>query len=285
MIIGATKSGTTSLHHYLSQHPQIYLPKEKETQFFTDDQLYRHGVDFYLSHYFREARRQPARGEATPIYFHRPDIVIPRLRDTLPSDRMQFILILRHPVQRAWSHYEHMVRLGLESEDFTTALAREKDRQERDPMAWFSYFTDGLYHQLLSQWFAAFGRDSFLILRHEELAADTPATLNRIFTFLGVDTDVTIPDLAPQNEAGAPASRWLMKLLMGHFKGAELIKRLVGIRLRRRLGSALRLAIIRPTGKREPMPDEIRRRLLRDYAADIDGLERLLGESFEAWRS
>jgi len=285
MIIGAAKAGTTSLHHYLSQHPQIYLPKEKELQFFTDDTLYQRGTDYYIASYFKNARKYPARGESTPFYFHRPETVIPRLEETFDGVKLKFILILRHPVFRAWSHYQHMVRLGLETHDFKQALFLEDSRLYENPLSWFSYYSDGLYCKLLMQWFDAFPRERFLILTQDELAAEPHQTLRRIFLFLDVDPSIEIADLSVKNEARIPSSRVLMKLLMGRFPGASLLKKAMSVPVRRRWGMRLRQAATIPDTKKQMVPDEIFEELTARYASDLGALEQLLGRSFQSWRS
>lgn len=285
MIIGAAKAGTTSLHHYMSQHPQIYLPKEKELQFFTDDSLYRRGTEYYITTYFDTAHRFHARGEATPFYFHRPEIVIPRLKKAFDGINLKFILILRHPVLRAWSHYQHMVRLGQETHDFRTALSLESSRLSAHPLSWFSYYTDGLYGKLLKQWFDAYPRENFLILTQEELSASPHETLRKIFIYLDIDPTHEVTDLSVKNEARAPLNKSLMKLLMGEFPGASLLKKAISVPVRRRLGMILRHAATKPDTNKQRLPEDLYLELSNQYRADIEELEQLLEHNFSSWRS
>jgi hypothetical protein len=284
MVIGATKAGTTSLHHYLLQHPQIFLPKEKELQFFTDDQLYSRGKAFYLDNYFKDAHKFLARGEATPFYLHRPEVVIPRLKQTFPDGALKFLVILRNPAKRAWSHYLHMVRLGLENYDFDTALAMEEQRMKESPLSWFSYYTDGLYSRQLKHWFSAYPQEAFLIITQDELATDTQEALQKIFAFLNVDMTQKVSDLSVKNQAGEAKSKFLMRVLMGRFSGASFFKKILPVRLRRHIGMILRHMNTQPAKNTLMMPDRTYEDLAKRYNADLEELENLLGRSFGNWR-
>jgi len=284
LILGATKSGTTSLHHYLKQHPDVFLPEEKEIQFFIDDQLYKRGMGFYQKQYFSGTSNYGAVGEATPLYFHRPELVIPRLKESFPADSLKFVLLLRDPVKRAWSHYLHMVRLGAETLDFERALLMEEKRLHTDPASWYSYFSDGLYGELLEQWFDAFSAERFLILTQDEFVRDVPLSLKKIFSFLGVDDSVCIRDLSIKNEAGQARSKRLMTLLMGRFPGANFIKAIVPVPFRRRLGMNLRHLNTVPSDHAKIMDADMETELRKRYVSDICKLEGLLNCSLEEWK-
>ena len=284
MIIGAAKAGTTSLHYYLQQHPQIFLPKEKEIQFFTDDQLYNRGKTFYIRNYFKDAHRFPARGEATPFYLHRPEVVIPRLKKTFPDGALKFLVLLRNPAKRAWSHYLHMVRLGLEIYEFDTALAMEEQRMKESPLSWFSYYTDGLYSRQLKRWFSAYPKENFFIVTQDEFASETHKILQKIFSFLNVDETHNIRDLSLKNEAGEAKSRLLMQILMGQFSGSSLLKGILPVPFRRRIGMILRHMNTQPAKNTFILPARIINDLEKRYDIDLEELEKLLGRSFEGWR-
>ncbi|ATX80279.1 Sulfotransferase domain-containing protein [Mariprofundus aestuarium] len=285
MIIGAAKSGTTSLHHYLTQHPQIFLPMEKELQFFTDNELYNKGKEFYLNSYFSGAESYSAIGEATPFYLHRPEIVIPRLKHFFPAESLKFIVLLRDPVKRAWSHYLHMVRLGLEPLSFEQALEAESERLSQQPMSWYSYFSDGLYYRQLEKWFNQFPKEHFLIITQDQLAENVTQTLEDVFMFLDVESHISIADTTMKNEAGEAKSKLLMRFLMGRPFGMPAIKRVLPIKFRRRVGMKLRQMNTRPVSSVMEMNAETYDLLRKEYDQDIASLERLLNRSFASWRT
>jgi hypothetical protein len=126
-LLGAAKAGTTSLYHCLKQHPQVFMPANKEPRFFDRDEFYQEGLSVYLNRHFKGSEIYPARGEATPAY-HRPEKVIPRMKKAYGRLSPKFLIILRDPVERAWSHYLHRVFFTLEEESFEHALKLEKSR-------------------------------------------------------------------------------------------------------------------------------------------------------------
>lgn len=169
MIIGAAKSGTTSLFEYLVQHPNVLAPYTKEVHYF--DYKYERGVNWYLRHFptraemaaVRERTGAPAvTGEATPYYLFHP-LAAERAASLLPDAKL--ICLLRNPVDRAVSSYYNQVRIGKEHLPLDEALARETSRMagEEDKLLedprhsefrhkYYSYQSRGLYAQQLRRW-------------------------------------------------------------------------------------------------------------------------------------
>lgn len=100
-LLGAAKSGTTSLHAYLNQHPNITFTSRKEPHFFDNESDYRRGTDWYINQYFEKMEWTSVRGDATPM-LHLPEIVIPNLLDSYQDDAegLKFVVLLRNPVER-----------------------------------------------------------------------------------------------------------------------------------------------------------------------------------------
>jgi sulfotransferase family protein len=193
LILGAQKAGTTALYAYLRWHPQVTGPSFKEVSFF--DRHYARGERWYRAHL--PIRRSGIVGEASPSYLFHP-LAPERVARMLPRARL--IALLRNPVDRAFSHYQHEVALGREELSFEDALAREDERMQgelermlRDPSyfshAWWNwtYAARGRYAEQLERWLDAFPREQLLVLFTEELAADTAGTYRRVLDFLGVD--------------------------------------------------------------------------------------------------
>ena len=193
LILGAQKAGTTALYAYLRWHPQIAGPSFKEVSFF--DRHYARGERWYRAHL--PITRNGVVGEASPSYLFHP-LAPSRVAQMLPSVRM--IALLRDPVDRAFSHYQHEVALGREQLSFENALAREDERMQgelermlRDPAyfshAWwnYTYAARGRYAEQLERWFAAFPPEQLLVLLSDDLAADTAGTYRRVLDYLGVE--------------------------------------------------------------------------------------------------
>ena len=128
LVIGAQKAGTTSLFSLLSKHPNTYLPPGKEVRFFSSDLLYAKGAEWYFRENFRAAKPTDVTGEVSPQYMCH-DKVPGRIKELLPN--IKFIVILRHPLKRAFSHYQMSVRRGQENRDFVEAFAHSLSDRNR----------------------------------------------------------------------------------------------------------------------------------------------------------
>lgn len=188
VIAGAQKCGTSSLRATLRRHPQVFTARPKELHFF--DRHFDRGLDWY-SDQFTPLPRNLQFGEATPAYLH-DEAARRRMAQSLPEAR--FVVILRDPVKRAYSHFWHAKRLGFEEAEttFEEALALEPARLatgQRADLRRFSYVDRGQYvDQIQSlEGYAAASRIHTLLL--EDLIADRVPTLQRLFEFLTIDTD------------------------------------------------------------------------------------------------
>ena len=203
LIIGTQRGGTTSLNHVLSKHADIRMSSRKEIHFF--DKFFRNGAAWYES-FFPDDDVTPKtrRGEATPMYLFHPHVPA-RVRQLLPDVRL--IVLLRDPVQRAYSHYmlerernaESIAsfREAVELED--ERVSKETEKLLKDPeyfstdFARYTYMRRGLYGEQLQRWFEYFQRDRFLILRSEDLFSDPDTELRKINDFLGIRQLVAKP--------------------------------------------------------------------------------------------
>lgn len=203
VVIGAQKCGTTTLYNILSNHPNILPATRKEIHFF--DGRFNKGLNWYRGHFPLRVTRdrlvqslhQPVlTGEASPLYLFHP-LAPQRLKTHLPNAKL--IVILRNPVDRAYSHYQRERREGFEPLSFEEAIAREDERTagEREKMisqnrnrsfnyAHFSYKARGRYAEQLRVWFDLFPRSQFLVLKNEDLDCDTHATFEQFYQFLGI---------------------------------------------------------------------------------------------------
>lgn len=285
-ILGGAKCGTTSLAYYLSQHPDIFVPREEEPHFFDSNRFYQKGLSFYARYFYRDALGSAVRIDATPAYFHKHRIVIPRLKRAMDSARIQpkFVILLRDPVDRAVSHYRHMVRIGKEELSFQDALLREQERMKRAPNSWYGYYMDGLYAKQLNAWFQAFDRERFLLIRQEDLKSDPESTLTRIYAFADIRTDYQVSDLSIKNQASKPRSMLLMKLLARRWP--RLLTFWFPLPWKRRLKLTIRKANLIPSstsGHNDEIDDVTLKSLRRKYGDEIRRLEIMTGWSLEHW--
>jgi len=186
LVVGAQKCGTTSLHRYLSSHPEIFLPPEKEIAFFYDEKKYARGLQWYLSSFFPPENEGKLVGEVSPQYMYSRTTAA-RILDALPE--VKIIAVLRNPIDRAYSHYNMSRRRGLEALPFEEAVQRCIDaiRKGRDLSEHHNYLSFSLYAQILEAYFACFPRNQISVYYTEELAADPVAVMRSIFSFVGCD--------------------------------------------------------------------------------------------------
>ena len=206
LIIGAPRCGTTSLFYYLSEHSQIVPSIEKELHFFDDH--YAKGMRWYRAqfptavqkYYAEHIRKQDfLTGEATPAYLFYPH-ASERISKVLPH--VKLIVLLRNPVDRAFSHYWLLSRVNKETLSFEEAIRREQAMigSEREKILTeanrasqeyrqFSYLTRGMYVDHLQHWMKYYPREQFLILKSEDMYSNPAATTKQTLEFLG------LPDL------------------------------------------------------------------------------------------
>lgn len=293
LIIGAARSGSTALFDYLSQHPDVYPADPKEPHFFAfmgsrpafkgpgdEEMINRPAVtdaDAYRA-LFRGARgaRAVGEGSVSSLYYPR---AVENIKRTVPEVRL--ICILRNPAERAYSAYQYARARAYEPlRDFREALAREEERIDAGWHHLWHYRRMGRYHEQLSRFYAAFGRDQIRVYCFEDFVRDREAVLRDCFGFLGVDPafrprrkPVTVP-------SGEPRIALLQRFLASP-PGRDVARRVIPGELRRWLSGPLRKANLRKV----PLDPEVRRELLEDYREGIGELEDLAHRSFAGWRA
>ena len=194
IVIGAQKCGTTSLYRYLAGHPRVLPAAEKQLDFFAHD-AYRRGTGWYLSR-FPERKPGVLCGEASPYYMPHPHAA-GRIREFDPKVRL--VAILRNPVDRAYSHYQHQVRNHREPLPFEEALAAEEGRIGEELLRMLadggynskthrrhSYLSRGRYAEQLERWFSLFPKEQVLVLNSEAMFENPCTTLEEVTRFLGL---------------------------------------------------------------------------------------------------
>ena len=215
IVIGAQKSGTSSMFAYLKQHPQIIRPIFKELYYF--DRHYQRGLRWYGCNFPARstiARRNDRHGrahltfEATATYIF--DAQVPA-RIAHDIETRKFIVLLRDPVDRAISAYWHARRMGRETRSLNDALTIDLGRYDAEsafeagrgpepagtpPRP--TYLRRGIYHEAVSRWHSVFSPDNLLVLQSEIMFAEPAAVMKQVFAFLEVPPAERI-DFAPQN--------------------------------------------------------------------------------------
>ena len=197
LIIGTQKGGTTSLFNYMVQHPAVLAPLSKEVHYF--DLNYQRGPTWYRARFPYTYQLRTGTSitlDASPYYLVHP-LVPQRAAQQLPE--VKLIALLRDPVDRAFSHYQHEIRGGRESLSFSDAIAAEAERlageeeRVRDGRNYYSYnhhrysyLLRGQYIEQLRRWMEHFPRAQLLVLQSEWLFRDPAAASSAVYQFLGL---------------------------------------------------------------------------------------------------
>jgi hypothetical protein len=187
VIAGVQKGGTTALFDYLGDYPDIALAQFKELHFFDDDRRDWGRPDYADYHArFPEPAGRPC-GEATPIYVYWPNC-LERIAAYNPA--MKLIVVLRDPIQRAWSHWRMEYARGVETHPFARCI-REGRQRLFDSEPWghhreYSYVERGFYGEQLERLYALFPRPQVLVLTSDHLRADPAVALAKVRGFLGL---------------------------------------------------------------------------------------------------
>lgn len=284
-VIGAMKAGTTALYYNLKQHPQIFMSPVKEPNFFAlegqdsyttlewDEYSY---TDFnsYCS-LFDNVRNEIAIGEASHSYLYIPS-AHERICRIVPH--ASFICILRNPVDRAYSHYLYLLRDGWEPiTNFERALEEEETRIKNN-IPFGHYFRRGLYYQQLKWYFDSFDPSRIKIYLYEEFTQDPARFTQKMYQFLGVNSDF-IPDASiRRNPSGIPKNKLIhalfvkpnpLKAFIQPFLPDEMYRLATRIRDRN---------LVKPE-----LSFETRRALLERYREDILNLQDLLQRDLSVW--
>lgn len=269
LIIGAAKAGTTSLYHYLAQHPDVFMSPIKETNYFCDEENLVNGTPAIRDRgayqaLFAAAAGRRAVGEASPKYLNgvtTPD----RIHAELPGVRL--IISLRNPADRAWSSYLGRVRDGIETHTADAALRPG------------SYaFDTSFYYPRLERYFRRFARERIEVILFDDLVAHPAATLRQICRFLEIDPDVRIDVTERHNPAVTPRFPALNRTFA---LGLRFIRPMMPRRLLwRGYGARLRAPLLRRADRLQP---KLRRRMLEQYRDDIRATGELIGRDLSHW--
>ncbi len=277
-IIGAPKAGTTSFHHYLDQHPQVQMSAVKEPNFFVTprDAHYAKRVVGSLEQY--EQLFDPTvgvRGEASTSYtdYPRREGVPERIRELVPEAKL--IYLVRDPIARTVSHYQHLVASEGERRPLREVLG-----DLADPHA--PCICPSLYASQLDRYLRHFPQERILVVDQAELLADRRSTLREVFAFLEVDDDM-LDALRVEDEFLKSSERRAYPPGLARFVGFTVAPRMQWLspRVRRSLRRSVEWML--PRLETSTLDGESRARLEQLYAGEVERLRALTGKVFPAW--
>lgn len=200
IIIGPMKTATSALYEYINNHPLVLPCIEKEVHFFNDNYKFSQGKDWYIAHFpLIPPGENFITGEASPGYI--VNNVQNKVFDMFPH--LKPIALIRNPIDRALSHYQHNVKHGFERRTFAEAIATELDIIKsfnnpsdilHKPNWWGTtgYILIGCYYYFLKQWLDIFPPEQFLIVDNQDLLVNPEETMQRVFDFLGLSNHIAV---------------------------------------------------------------------------------------------
>lgn len=289
LIVGASKSGTSSLYHYLKQHPDIFLSeKQKEGRYFSQmNNCFRGPGDTVVETtvikdeetykvLFNGYEQEKAVGDISPEYLYFHEQAIPLIKTTLGSE-VRIIVILRNPVDRAYSAYTHFKRDKREELSFEEALEKEMEREAQNWLWTWKYKHSGFYTAQVKAYLDSF--EHVKVFLYDDLLNDQPQVLKNICAFIGVDAEFQFDTTYKYNVSGDPKNQLLYKLETSR----GLIKALKKV-----VPSGLVARIKKNwTGEKQmvksEMSEETRNNLADFFRDDILELQNLINRDLSAW--
>jgi hypothetical protein len=287
LIVGAAKSGTTSLYEYLRQHPDVFMPRWKELSFFIGDHygpLHKVKKSEYYERVFDKVQNESAVGEASTSYLY-DESAPEKIKEVLGL--INIIIILRNPVEMSYSLYNHQLRKEGETfKTFEEALEAEEERVKdltfrKKCYGWhanYYYYHRGLYYEQVKRYLDTFPKQKVLILLFEEIAKAPVKTTQRVFRFLGVD-DSFVPVVGVHNPAGKILN------IPRFWEDAGLFQKTASFVFSKNIFRKIP-HLLRNIGRRPPKPINVEtaRKLKERFNDDICSLEQLIGKDLSAWK-
>lgn len=294
LIIGAAKSGTTSLHEELSRHPDIFMSDLKEPHFLADIPKNTIGGNYgyprvnesaYYS-LFNKVKNEKIVGESSVSTLFYPNAI--KKAKHLLGDNVKLVVMLRNPVDRAFSNYMMHVRDSFEEYSFEKALELEEERKKEN--YWWGYFLKeaGLYADQLSNVFKSYDRNQVKIILFEDFIKARQNTLKEICEFLGVSEDFDFKEPIKSNASGRPDSKSLhIRIFKRIFMGSNYLKKIfryiLPVSIRQYIFDTAKKKLFDAKLRKEKMNPETRLNLIEYFKSDIQRLEKLIDRDLSHW--
>lgn len=222
VIIGAAKSGTTTLYQYLCRHPQVYMSTPKEPEFFARDEVYSLGSEWYAS-LFEQAKPDQICGEASTKYTNSD---YPKSAERLAQlvSNPKLIYVMRNPTERAYSHYVQRIKTGQ-----NTRTQLEITRTFEEAIAQEDFLLkSGIYIEQIENYLRFFPKESFLFLLMEDLIESPQDVLRQTCSFLGIDQEIDLTEegLIYANQASTHKKWFLRSRITAPLKSISVVNKI-----------------------------------------------------------
>jgi hypothetical protein len=205
LLVGAQKAGSTSLYNYMKEHPQIFMSAQKEPLYFISDVVKQQISNnkrqnpgkkeaFITDNYndylklFEDATNEIAIGEASAGYLYYHNVSIPRIKSQLGN--IKILIILRNPLEKVYSQYKRLKKIGEERYGIIKAISKEPERKKKNYRAMFHYISQSLYYEQVKAFYDNFSNVKVILL--DDLKNNPNEVMKSVFSFLSVDTNYTL---------------------------------------------------------------------------------------------
>jgi Sulfotransferase domain len=272
------KAGTTSLFHYLKAHPQVFMSPLKEVDFFLEEANWERGLDWYRKQFDGAGPDATAIGEASTAYTSYPEFagVPERLAATLPDAHL--IYVMRDPIERIRSHYQHRVLVGEEHAPLEVAVSRDRRYVDRSS-----------YAMQLERYLGLFPRDQILLVTSEDLRHVRVPTMQRIQRFLEIDPDFVPGEIdrefyRTQERASYPPYVWWIRRAVKRFVPAgRRPKKLIDRMVSASFGRGDRPPTTPAETGSSSVPEGLRSQLADQLHDDVARLRSFMPDTFDGW--
>ncbi len=297
IIIGAGKSGTTTIYEWLRQHPEVYMSPVKETNFFALEGLDINSIGTdpkQLQHYpwsvtnrqayeelFAAATNEKAIGEVSPMYLYSPKAAA-AIKNTIPQ--VKIVAILRQPVDRLHSRFMHLARESREpAENYDQVFDKNSIWWQRDDLV-----REGLYGQYLRRYFELFDPENIRIFLYEDLRHNPERLMRQLFDFLDVDVSFRVDTATKFNPSGRIRNQFLDQLIGQNSRLKSALGTIAPSLLRTLKESSIaRKNLMRWRAanlEKSPISADLRKAMIdRVYGPEIQETARLLGRDLSHW--
>ena len=292
LIVGAAKCGTSSLHNYLNQHPDIFMPtftpeglKVKEPRFLIKDKVQKRlpkGIWNYQDYksLFDDVTNQKAIGESTVLYLYYYQEAIKNIKKYL-GDNVKIIIMLRNPIDRAYSAYLFASRTSQENQNFKDALVNSRIRFNKDdtisPMILYKEL--GLYFDMVKSYMRSFSNVHVVI--YDDFIKQTNIEVQKVFDFLNVNNY----QINTNKIINAGGKKWDSGIMKNLLMGDNFLKNGIKILFPQNLRTFFKQELTKLfTSKAKNMSNSIKKELLQYYKKDIQSLEKLINKDLSKWQ-
>lgn len=280
-IVGAPKSGTTSLYHYLSEHPQVEMSSQKEPDYFSDKAIHEQGMyyaknrvdtlDKYESLFVQ--KESVVYGEASVSYLFYENVA-EDIKKYNPNAKI--IIMLRDPIERAFSHYLMDYRLGLISDSFENVLAKIS-KHKNAHLFYQQYIEVSKYAKQIQRYLDFFKKENILFIDYEDFKKNVSKTVDQVYNFLNISTEF-VADINTKHNTFIMPKNKIIRLIYSFVFLRKILIFLFPVYLVKNIS-----VLLFKSDKKPELLKETRSLLSIIFNDDIKKMEEVLAKNYSKW--